>query len=486
MKRLLTLLMAVIMVFSLFACDSGDESEVIYKCALQDGNFTLKVKGESVTMLNTAEGVEGGVEIKSTTAIIGGKATVSGGKLTADFSGNVKYEVSLTVKGDDAEQYLNSMKEFFLEAVKTDADKKLVNDLMSGKTVSFDKSSALAALIVDVSYIRADVNASKESALFTEIGYMSGDKTVYEYYESGSLKSESYYDEEGELIYSDEHEDKEPSSGNGNESNGAVKPNEKPNDPNPEQTGGADPVYPDKNEDDKAEYPDNGDEDVGGENGGTIGGGNVIIGGNGEYSTGSFSGTYNNMDAELTLSEGESPIFYLEANFADGDVSVKQKTTVTNGDIVVGSGDTVIIDFDTENVSYRMKMSITGAGAEAYKSSALESANSDPNMSDSDKALYRDLLDGKTITFGRESYLYNAFKLGSVQFTLDTEKGTFEGERVYVAIGGGNEVNTGNGGGGATDDPNHDQFDDNYDNNNNNDNSYDASSTEPESDKKKQ
>lgn len=463
MKKIIPLLLAIIMVFSLFSCDEEDKGNTLtYTGSFFDGELTLYVKGDTVTAVNTSQHVEDGISVSMTMSIIGGRATVSDDTVDADFSGNITYELAFAFDGEGVEEYVSEVKEYWLSEVTSDADKKLVNDLFSGKTVRYDKTSALADMNEwGMTFISADVNGNK--ALFTEVGYFSGEKWVFEYYDDGSLKTESFYNSNGDLDYSNSYGDDELDGGIGDENQTTHDPNLGADDNNKEDDGDHkndddvkypmstddDVKYPMSTDDETVYYPEDSDK----EDDFHPGSDDIIIPELGTtdkddektdidysegiifYIQGIYTGKYSGMDSILTLPADKQPTFELDVTMTEGDTTIKQHFIVRNGKLVYSNGIMAVIDFEVENISYTMTMEVTGSGAEAYKQQMMNDLNGS-NMSNSDKKLYQDALNGKEITFGKESEIYKGVKLPAIKFIFDDKTATYVSERVSIDTDG--------------------------------------------------
>lgn len=482
MKKLATLLLAVIMVFSLFACDNGDDTVNTYVGTIFGNKFTLKIDGDSATAINLHKETDDGVAMTVEMQLIGGKATVSGNNVSADFSKSVTYGLSFSFSGEGAEEFANAFKKSLLSGVSTDSDKKLVNDLFEGKTIRFDKSSILSKLFEGFVYVSAIVDNASGSALYTEARYENGRKVVYEYYESGAIKKETYYNADGAIDSVEEYEDKKPSNPSddemtGNKEDNGGETNQRPTDSKQDQnnnqqtppatddsssTKTEDEKIPSSSSSDKTddEHITDSDEEKDEENtvmggGTTIGGiviggnGEVIVGGNGGtlnagegggidlsdgvlfYIQGTFFGTYSGMDAVLDLPASKNPTFSIKAVIEEGDTTIKQNILVKGGELIYCNSILAIVNFDVPDVKYYMTVELEGSGAEAYKQKMLSDLNSS-GMSQTDIQLYKDALNGIEISFGKESSIYQGIKLPAIKFKLDINKARFESERFDI------------------------------------------------------
>ncbi len=425
MKKIIAVFLSLIMAISLFACDTSDDSVMTYK-----GNFfgevmNLVVDGDKVTATLSQQYVEDGVNVTFSIALIDGKASVSGSNLSADFS-DVTYEMLIKLSGGDVDAYIEETKEHLLSSVETEADKQLVNDLLAGKPVKFGKESALSAIVENFVSLKATVNSSKGTALFTEIKYETGYKYVFEYYDNGNVKSESYYKPDGTLDYKDEFENTAPENDGEN-----GKTEEKPSQtqtPNNQENHESNDKHPDVTDNETDKQPDDG---------------NVVIGGNSTYPVGIYTGVYEEKDAILEIKEDGTPILKLKFKGEMDNVIIEQNFTITNGRLHIGNEKALIIDFGVDEIKYVSSMKISGSGASEYISSMLKMVNESDDMTVVDKQIYRDLLNGKEVTFGKEAYIYNGVKLHTIHFDFK-ENGTFEAKEVQVVIGGG--TSSGNGG----------------------------------------
>lgn len=224
MKRIILFLLALTLVFSLFACNKSDKKAPAdpteqtpedesprYTGMLFDNEMTFFFNGKSATLsftqMETFELDDG----KLVGIVLIANATTAAAKngngfsidLTADDS---PYIVGLSAAGDGAEAYMAEQKALYLELVESDADKELVNVLFTGKSVHFYHDSALTTFLFDI--VGYDITLIGDTQFrFDECRFADGTKVSFEYYESGNLKKETYYLVNGEVDHTVEHDD---------------------------------------------------------------------------------------------------------------------------------------------------------------------------------------------------------------------------------------------------------------------------------------
>ncbi len=142
-----------------------------------------------------------------------------------------------------------------------------------------------------------------------------------------------------------------------------------------------------------------------------------------------YNGKFQQFDAVLELSEKDEAVFKLSiSNMAAGDnISISQNIEVSGGKILKWRADGFVIDFGTDDISYKMSCSITGDGAADYIAE-MRKQNNMEKLSAEDKQKFEDFVSGKEITFGRDSYFYQGYKLGNLDFKLNKDTNSFECE----------------------------------------------------------
>ena len=224
MKRIILLLLAVTLVFSLFACNKSDKKpsdpppastpdgeELKCDGMLFDNEMSFHFNGKhatlSLTQIETLELDDG----KIVSTVLVANATTASKKngngfsvdLTADDS---PYIVGLSAAGDGAEAHMAQRKELLLKLVKSDSDKALVDKLFTDGSIYFYHDSALTTFLLGI--IGYDITIIGDTQFrFDECRFADGTKVSFEYYESGNLKKETYYLASGEIDHVNEHED---------------------------------------------------------------------------------------------------------------------------------------------------------------------------------------------------------------------------------------------------------------------------------------
>ncbi len=220
MKKIILFLLALTLVFSLFACNKSDkkapadppeDESLECKGMLFDNEMSFSFNGKhailTLLQMETFELDDGKIVGTVLIANVTTAAAKDGNGFSVDLTAdNSPYIVGLTAAGDGAEAYMAEQKAIYLELVESDADKELVNVLFTGESVYFYHDSALTTFLFGI--IGYDITLIGDTQFrFDECRFADGTKVSFEYYESGNLKKETYFLVNGEIDYVNEYED---------------------------------------------------------------------------------------------------------------------------------------------------------------------------------------------------------------------------------------------------------------------------------------
>lgn len=148
MKRIILVILAVTAMLSLGSCGKSYD---VYSGTWEDQDAEITVSGDKLTLrYDIVEGSDA-LEVKNIVKMTGTILSKDGEKYTVCFSDeNAVISLQYKVTGDGAEGYLDSLEQFLLLTVKSDADKSLVADMCDGKEISFGTDSAMYTNLSDM------------------------------------------------------------------------------------------------------------------------------------------------------------------------------------------------------------------------------------------------------------------------------------------------------------------------------------------------
>ena len=223
MKRLILFLLAITLAFSLFSCDKSEKGSsktppdtdpnnemTSYSGKLFGSDVRFSLNGKhGVLSLTKSETLEKDGKLVSYVLILSAttNAVKDGNCYSLDLTvSDAAYIAILSAAGDGAEAFLTETKGEIIALAKSDDDIALINELFEKGSVAFYKDSALTSLLDWL--VGYDVTLINDTQFrFDECRYADGSKIVWEYYESGNVKSEKRYRADGEVDYSNDFDD---------------------------------------------------------------------------------------------------------------------------------------------------------------------------------------------------------------------------------------------------------------------------------------
>lgn len=155
----------------------------------------------------------------------------------------------------------------------------------------------------------------------------------------------------------------------------------------------------------------------------------VACGGGDKGSSGAvYTGELDGETTKLTIKDGKAHFF---TSFSETEEGLTMKAETTRIGVIKSNTDGVLeVAFFEEGAGVKIKMEISGEGADTYlellKSLMLEGAE----LSDAEKAVVNDYFDGKEVTIDYGSALWEFFAddeegYDTIKVELDEQKKTF-------------------------------------------------------------